>query len=146
MDRGRRDVSDEVLREVTGAAADVGIAPGTPEASRSPGASPRSTSVGKPLRERLGRVPDWGWLAAIVTVSATARVWLGFDMPAPFIFVDELIYSELARSLADTGSFAVRGVPTSGYSVLYPALISPAYWLLDAWRTPMPPRRQRTRS
>ena len=30
---GGADVSDEVLREVTGAAADVGIAPGTPEAS-----------------------------------------------------------------------------------------------------------------
>src|SRR6476619_4816647 len=53
-------------------------------------------------------------------------------MPGPYIFVDELIYSELAKSLVDTGSFAIRGVPVHGYSILYPALIAPAYWLFDA--------------
>ena len=87
--------------------------------------------MGRSLRERLVRVPDAIWLAAIVVVSAAVRLWLGRDMPAPFIFVDELIYSELARSLADGGAFAVRGVPTTGYSILYPALIAPAYWLFD---------------
>jgi 4-amino-4-deoxy-L-arabinose transferase-like glycosyltransferase len=87
--------------------------------------------VGRSLRERLVLVPDAIWLAAIVVVSAAARIWLGRDMPAPFVFVDELIYSELARSLSDSGSFAVRGVPTTGYSILYPALIAPAYWLFD---------------
>ena len=60
------------------------------------------------------------------------RLWLVHEMPGPFIFVDELIYSELAKSLVDTGSFAVRGVPVHGYSILYPALIAPAYWLFDA--------------
>ena len=84
------------------------------------------------LGARLARVPDGAWLAGIVVLSAAVRLWLGGDMPAPFVFVDELIYSELARSLAETGSFAVRGVPTSGYSILYPALIAPAYWLFDA--------------
>ena len=39
---------------------------------------------------------------------------------------------QLARTLADTGSFAVRGVPTSGYSILYPALLAPAYGLFDS--------------
>ena len=56
-------------------------------------------------------------------------------MTAPFVFVDELIYWELARSLADTGSYAVRGVPTSGYSLLYPALLAPVTWLTDALPT-----------
>jgi hypothetical protein len=84
------------------------------------------------LRARAARVPDGAWLAGIVTLSAAVRLWLGRGMPAPFIFVDELIYSELARSLADTGSFAVRNVPTTGYSILYPALLAPAYWLFDA--------------
>jgi 4-amino-4-deoxy-L-arabinose transferase-like glycosyltransferase len=87
--------------------------------------------VREALRERLVRVPDEVWLAAIVGISAAVRLWLARDMPAPFVFVDELIYSELARSLADTGSFAVRGVPTTGYSILYPALIAPAYLLFD---------------
>jgi len=84
------------------------------------------------LRARAARVPDGAWLAGIVAVSALVRLWLVRGMPGPFVFVDELIYSELARSLADTGSFAVRGVPTSGYSILYPALIAPAYRLFDA--------------
>src|SRR4029079_2507078 len=53
-------------------------------------------------------------------------------MPGPYIFVDELIYSELAKSLVETGPFAIRGVPVHGYSILYPALIAPAYWLFAA--------------
>ena len=69
---------------------------------------------------------------AIVVASCALRVWLVRGMPAPFVFVDELIYSELARSFADAGSFAVRGVPTSGYSILYPILLAPAYALFDA--------------
>ena len=88
--------------------------------------------MGEPWRARAARVPDWAWLVALVVASAALRVWLVRAMPAPFVFVDELIYSELARSLADAGTFAVRGVPTSGYSILYPALLAPAYGLVDA--------------
>jgi hypothetical protein len=74
--------------------------------------------VDDPLRARVARVPDWAWLTGIVVVSAAFRIWLVRGMPAPFVFVDELIYSELGRSLAEAGTFAVRGVPTSGYSLL----------------------------
>jgi hypothetical protein len=52
-------------------------------------------------------------------------------MRGPFIFVDELIYSELAKSFAASGHFLVRDVPTRGYGVVYPLLISPAYRLFD---------------
>ena len=45
--------------------------------------------------------------------------------------VDELIYSELARSIADSGELLVREVPASGYGIVYPALISPAYAIFD---------------
>jgi hypothetical protein len=75
----------------------------------------------------LRTVPAWWWLAGIVVASFLLRAWLARGMVAPFIMVDELIYSELAKSLAASGSFAIRGVPESGYSVLYPALIAPAY-------------------
>jgi hypothetical protein len=88
--------------------------------------------VDESLRARAARVPDWAWLTGIVVASAALRVWLVRAMPAPFVFVDELIYSELAKSVADTGAFAVRGVPTSGYSTLYPILLAPAYALVDA--------------
>ena len=81
---------------------------------------------------RARRVPVWAWLAAIVVASALIRLWLVRGMAAPFVFVDELIYSELAKSVADGDGYAVRGQPASGYSVLYPALISPAYFLFEA--------------
>src|ERR1700751_3905738 len=43
--------------------------------------------------------------------------------------IDEIVYSELAKSFASTGHFAVREAPTSGYGIVYPILISPAYAL-----------------
>ena len=80
---------------------------------------------------RLAAIPAWAWLAAIVGLSWLLRLWLVGGMVAPFIFVDEAIYTELARSLADTGSYAVRETPVSGYSLLYPALLAPVYAAFD---------------
>jgi hypothetical protein len=85
-----------------------------------------------PAYERLRVVPAWAWLAMIVLTSALIRVWLVHGMMAPFVFVDELIYSELAKSVADGDGYTVRELPASGYSILYPALIAPAYRLFDA--------------
>ena len=87
--------------------------------------------MGEALRARAARVPDWAWLTCVVVASCALRAWLVRGMPAPFVFVDELIYAELGRSVADSASFAVRGVPTSGYSILYPILLAPAYRLFD---------------
>jgi len=53
-------------------------------------------------------------------------------MLGPFIMVDELIYSELGRSLADSGKLLVREVPSPGYGVVYPALISLAYSVFES--------------
>ena len=53
-------------------------------------------------------------------------------MLGPFIMVDELIYSELARSFAAGDGFQVRGAPAAGFSLVYPILISPAYALFDS--------------
>ena len=52
-------------------------------------------------------------------------------MLGPFIMVDELIYSELGRSLADSRELLVRDVPSRGYGIVYPALISPAYAVFE---------------
>jgi hypothetical protein len=82
--------------------------------------------------ERLRAVPAWAWLAAIVVGSFAFRAALSRHMLAPFIMTDELTYSELGRSVAATGSFEIRDVPTGGYGVLYPVLISPAYALFDS--------------
>jgi hypothetical protein len=50
-------------------------------------------------------------------------------MVGPWIMIDEIVYSELAKSFAATGHFAVREAPTTGYGDVYPVLISPAYAL-----------------
>lgn len=77
-------------------------------------------------------VPAWFWVAGLVGLSVLARYSAGRHMVAPWILVDELIYSELARSFAESGTFAIRGETVgTGYGVVYPVLVSPAY-LLDA--------------
>jgi hypothetical protein len=72
-------------------------------------------------------VPIWAWLTALVAVSAGIRYALGRQAVAPWIMVDELIYSELAKSFAASGEFLVRDHSTAAYGVVYPALISPAW-------------------
>lgn len=71
-------------------------------------------------------------LVGVIALSAVLRFALAWWLPVPWIFADELIYSELAKSLAATGTFSVRDVPGLGYGPLYPILISPAYALFDS--------------
>ncbi len=80
----------------------------------------------------LARVPAWAWLASIVTVSTLVRYVLGRGTVAPWIMVDELIYSELAKSLADSGRFLIRGEATAAYGIVYPALIAPAWAIFES--------------
>jgi hypothetical protein len=72
------------------------------------------------------------WLAGLVVGSTLVRFALTSLIPAPWIFADELKYSELAKSFAASGHFAVRDVPGLGLGPLYPVLISPAYALFDS--------------
>jgi len=76
-------------------------------------------------------------LSAIVGASIAVHVGLALLVPAPWIFADELEYSELAKSFAATGHFALRDVPGIGLGPVYPLLIAPVYALFhnlgDAW-------------
>ncbi|HEU0246032.1 MAG TPA: glycosyltransferase family 39 protein [Gaiellaceae bacterium] len=80
----------------------------------------------------LRRVPVWAWLAAIVVGSAALRAVLGRGIVAPFIMVDEVIWSEVARGLADAGEPLLRDQPDPGYSIVYPLLVSPAFALFES--------------
>jgi hypothetical protein len=71
-------------------------------------------------------------LAGVIALSAVLRFVLAWWLPVPWIFADELLYSELAKSFAATGTFSVREVAGLGYGPLYPILISPAYALFDS--------------
>ena len=75
----------------------------------------------------LRRIPAWVWLAAIVVASTVFRALLSRGIVAPFIVVDEIIWSELARGIASAGQPLVRGESDPGYGVVYPLVISPAY-------------------
>jgi hypothetical protein len=81
---------------------------------------------------RSAAVPIPVWLTLLVAVSALIRFVLALAVPAPFIYQDELLYSELAKSFGATGHFALRDVPgLAGVGPVYPVLISPAYALFD---------------
>jgi hypothetical protein len=83
-------------------------------------------------RARAEAVPWWLWLAAVVLVSALVRFLLALRYPGPWIFNDEMVYSDLARSLGRTGHFAIRGGSgTEGFGFVYPTLLSPAYALFS---------------
>jgi Dolichyl-phosphate-mannose-protein mannosyltransferase len=84
------------------------------------------------LGRALGRIPTWAWLTAIVAGSAVVRAVMSRGIVAPFILVDELIWSELARGIADAGKPLIRGEPEYSYSLGYPLVLSPVYALFDS--------------
>jgi hypothetical protein len=57
----------------------------------------------------LGIWPMWAWLGLLYVAAVSVHLALGLRVVSPWIMVDELIYSDLARSCADTGHFLIRG-------------------------------------
>jgi glycosyltransferase involved in cell wall biosynthesis len=132
---GGTKVADAVTDEVAAAAAEIGIQPGTPfaaelaerleEVGLARDGRPEPAPPAPP--SRLARIPIWVWLVGLVVFSAVFRYGLSRRVVAPWIMVDELIYSELAKSFADTGHFLIRDVHHGAYGFVYPALIAPAW-------------------
>ncbi|HET7571940.1 MAG TPA: glycosyltransferase family 4 protein [Gaiellaceae bacterium] len=127
-------VRERVLREVAAAAAEVGLAPEplAPELERASLVSPAgdlSLADTSGVRARTWPFrtwPAWVWLGALYAVATAVLLSLALRVPAPWIMVDELVYSDMARSFAATGRMLVRGVH-AGYGPLYPLLLSPVY-------------------
>ena len=66
----------------------------------------------------------------LIGLSFCIRALLARRDPSPWIYSDELLYSDLAKSFAATGHFAIRDEPgTGGFGIVYPMLISPAWAL-----------------
>ena len=137
---GGTRVADAVVAEVAQAAAEIGIEPGTPFAAELAGwldhvglaRNGRPEPEPPPRRSRLARVPIWAWLAGLVVLSAVFRYGLSRRVVAPWIMVDELIYSELAKSFAQTGHFLIRDVHAGSYGAVYPLLIAPAWRVFNS--------------
>ena len=68
----------------------------------------------------------WAWLGGLYAVAVTIQLALALRVTSPWIMVDELVYSDMARSFAKTGHFLIRGVHAN-YGIVYPLLLSPVY-------------------
>ena len=79
---------------------------------------------------RIVRAPAT-WLTMVVGISTLVRVAIGLGVPSPWILPDEVVYSELAKSIAEGSRPAVRGAPVFGWGEVYPTLISPAWVLFE---------------
>ena len=77
---------------------------------------------------------SWIPLAGIVVGATALRVALAAQMPVPWLIPDDLIYSGLARSFAETGHFAFREEAFSpwAFGPLYPVVIAPAFRLASS--------------
>ena len=86
------------------------------------------------VRVRIAALVDVGGvpllLCGALLLAVVTRVWIAGNIPTPWIMVDEIVYSELAKSIAGADGLEVRGQATDVPSVLYPLAISPA-WLAD---------------
>lgn len=69
-------------------------------------------------------------LAAIVVVSTLLRAAIGLTVPSVWILPDEIVYSELAKSIAAGDRPSIRGVPVFGWGEVYPTLIAPTWALI----------------
>ncbi|HLX19718.1 MAG TPA: glycosyltransferase [Gaiellaceae bacterium] len=126
---GSGAVRDAVLREVAAAAADTevdleALATGLVDASLISRDGSVSGSV--PTPRLLRTVPIWAWLGALYAVAVSVQLALALRVTSPWIMVDELVYSDMARSFAKTGHFLIRGVH-GNYGLVYPLLLSPVY-------------------
>lgn len=104
-------------------------APARPEPGpRDP--APPSGGAARRTAAALRRLLDRPAVALLVLVlaGAGARAALAVGNVTPWIFADEFIYSELARSLADRGDLLVRDAPIY-YSTLVPMVHAPGYLL-----------------
>ncbi|MGZ8693876.1 MAG: glycosyltransferase family 39 protein [Gaiellaceae bacterium] len=89
-------------------------------------------AVGAPGGRVLARFPAVPVLAAgVLLVVVLARFWVAERTATPWIMIDEILYSELAKSFAADGEFLIRDRPADIPSLLYPVAISPA-WLADS--------------
>jgi hypothetical protein len=72
--------------------------------------------------------------AGTVLLALVVRLVLADRIVTPWIMIDELIYSELAKNFGDHGEFLLRDSASNFYNVAYPILIAPA-WLTESVET-----------
>ena len=81
----------------------------------------------------MRRAPAPLVLAGLVLLSIAVRLFLGREIPTPFVLVDELLHGRIAESLAAGDGFEMRGEAQT-VTFLYPLLVAPA-WLFGSMET-----------
>jgi len=71
------------------------------------------------------------WLILLVGASTFLRGVVSLRVSSPWILPDEIVYSELAKSIAEGGLPSIRGVGVFGWGEVYPTLIAPAWFVFD---------------
>jgi glycosyltransferase involved in cell wall biosynthesis len=129
---GSAAVEAHVLEDVAAAAAETGVEPDelAPELRRL-GIATGSTrpEVERP-RRWLPQWPMWLWLGALYSVAVVVVLTLGLRIKSPWIMVDELVYSDIARNIADGAGFTIHGAH-AGYGFVYPLLLAIPYALAE---------------
>jgi hypothetical protein len=75
------------------------------------------------VAQRVAAVPVPVVLGALIAISAALRVWAALRVVTPWIYSDEITYSELGRNLYLDGHLAFLGRPIGFLSLLYPAFV-----------------------
>jgi Dolichyl-phosphate-mannose-protein mannosyltransferase len=77
------------------------------------------------------RVPIPAVLGGTVLLATVLHAALALRSPTPWIVPDELIYSELAKSLGEGGLPRIRGEASFAWGLGYPTLLAPIWAMFD---------------
>lgn len=69
--------------------------------------------------------------SGVILLALVVRLVLADRIVTPWIMIDELIYSELAKNFAERGDFVLRDAASNFNNIAYPVLIAPA-WLAES--------------
>jgi hypothetical protein len=126
---GSAAVEGRVLRDVAAAAADVGLEPGllAPDLRELGLAGHARDLAPARVRRPLPGSPLL-WLGGLYAVAVAIVLSLALRVQAPWIMVDEIVYSDAARSFAAHGNFLIRGAHAE-YGYVYQLLLAIPYAL-----------------
>ena len=80
-------------------------------------------------RRRLPELETLLPLLAAYFLLATLYVWQAWRRDTPTLFSDEIEFTQISRSIAETGRAALRGGEPAPGASLYAYLAAPAWWL-----------------
>ena len=95
-----------------------------------PDGSELDVAAGGPAWARVLEAPAL-LVTLVVASSTTLRGLVTLGVPAPTMVPDEVVYWDLAKSIAAGGFPSVHGVHELGWGVVYQALIAPAWISFD---------------